>query len=154
MKAAMRIHIGLATVLLFTLVVPGTWASCPSGQESLVLKTEDGWDTACGKPAKVKKKVKVTPPYPTRPELRKYKGSVILQIVVTRKGRVEPHEVISEEPKGFGLADAVIDAVKKWRYKPATVNKQPVDSYETEPPRVFRRPNYLTPAAMAGAICC
>lgn len=95
----------------------------------VVIGGEDGQTMVCGKPAKVKKKVDPTPPYPDRSEQREYEGMVILQALVTQEGAVESVSVIIEEPKDIGLADATIKAVKQWRYKPAIVDKKRVASY-------------------------
>ena len=122
---------GFAIIVLLLLGSSTVGASCPPGQESLVIKTEDSHGIACGTRAKPKKKVDPIPPYPERPEQRQYRGLVILQALVNQKGRVDSIDVISEKPENLGLADSAIAAVKQWRFKPAKVNKRPVDSYET-----------------------
>jgi TonB family protein len=53
-------------------------------------------------------------------------GSVVLKIVVGTDGSVTDASVVSGLP--HGLTDAAIEAVRKWRFRPALTNNQPVES--------------------------
>ncbi|MEX0361333.1 MAG: energy transducer TonB [Allomuricauda sp.] len=71
---------------------------------------------------KLIKKSKVK--YPPKLFKEGISGTVVLQITVNTKGRAQdikvessPHELCSE---------AAIESVKKWRFKPATINNKPV----------------------------
>lgn len=58
------------------------------------------------------------PSYPALAQRAGVHGIVLLQVKVTRDGQVEVQKVMQGEPV---LADAAIDAVKRWRAKPAWV---------------------------------
>ena len=68
------------------------------------------------------------PDYPL--EARKAKiesASVRLEITVTEKGDADPRDIRVVEDPGSGFADKAIIAVKKWKFKPATLkNGKPV----------------------------
>ena len=68
------------------------------------------------------------PDYPL--EARKVKiesASVMLEITVTEKGDADPSEIRVIKDPGNGFADEAIIAVKKWKFKPATLkNGKPV----------------------------
>lgn len=68
---------------------------------------------------------KVNPDYP--PELRREGVTGVVTIVATidRTGRLlEPRVVRSSDPR---LDDLAVAAVRKWRFKPGTMNGEPVD---------------------------
>jgi protein TonB len=92
------------------------------------------WDlaglfTACDK--------SVTPPRVTREERPNYprdaiaakvQGAVWVQAVVTREGKPDDLRVVRSLDTVSGLDRAAIDAAKRWRFKPATRDGQPVPS--------------------------
>jgi len=53
---------------------------------------------------------------------------VMLQAVIGKDGRIENLQMISGHPM---LAPAAIEAVRQWRYRPYTLNGEPVE-VETE----------------------
>jgi TonB family protein len=61
--------------------------------------------------------------YPPTAVPDKLQGQVIVRIVVSETGDVETAEVISGNPV---LANAAVDAVKQWKFKPYIRNGQPV----------------------------
>jgi len=70
-------------------------------------------------------------PHPDYPlEARKAKiesASVRLEITETEKGDADPSDIRVVEDPGSGFADRAIFAVKKWKFKPATLkNGKPV----------------------------
>ncbi len=67
---------------------------------------------------------RVEPVYPEAARRIHLAGTVILQTVIDENGRVTNVEVI--KGLGFGLQQAAIDAVSRWRFEPATMNGRPV----------------------------
>ena len=70
-------------------------------------------------------------PHPIYPELAQrvgIQGVVILQVRMTKDGRVEVVKLEQGEPT---LAEAAITAVKQWRGKPAWINEKPVEVVST-----------------------
>jgi len=61
-------------------------------------------------------------------EARKSKtqGMVMLLLVVGRDGR--PYDIRVGQSLGMGLDEKAMDAVKRWRFRPATLNGQPVET--------------------------
>jgi TonB family protein len=59
---------------------------------------------------------------PKRPAT-KTKGTVLLRVIVATDGSVSEVSVISGDPD---LAQAAMDAVRQWRYKPTTLNGTPM----------------------------
>jgi len=59
-------------------------------------------------------------------EARKAKaqGMVLLVLVVGKDGR--PHDIRVGQSPGMGLDEKAIEAVNRWRFRPATLNGQPV----------------------------
>jgi TonB family protein len=60
---------------------------------------------------------RVDPDYPLQAKALKIEGVVVVRIRIDKDGRVEKAEVISGDPH---LSQAALDAVRHWRYKPAT----------------------------------
>ena len=58
-------------------------------------------------------------------------GTVLLRVVVTADGRVGDLEIFRSPYRGESLAQAAVDAVRQWRYVPATQGGRPVDVYFT-----------------------
>jgi TonB family protein len=70
-------------------------------------------------------------PRPAYPELAKrahIQGVVILQVKVKTDGSIEVQKILQGEPV---LADAAIDAVKRWRANPALINGTRVETIST-----------------------
>ena len=66
----------------------------------------------------------VTPQYPPEAGRARIEGTVVLMAVIGTDGTVKDMRVESGLPI---LAQAAIDAVKQWRYRPYTVNGEPVE---------------------------
>jgi TonB family protein len=66
----------------------------------------------------------VPPAYPQMAREAGIQGTVRLNIVIDKQGRVSNISVISGHPL---LIPAAIEAVKQWEYKPALLNGQPVE---------------------------
>jgi TonB family protein len=58
-------------------------------------------------------------------------GVVILQATVDANGAVEDLKVLRADHEGFGIPQAVMDAVMKYRFKPATKDGVRVKTHVT-----------------------
>jgi TonB family protein len=56
-------------------------------------------------------------------------GVVIVEAVINKAGNVESVRVLKGLP--MGLDTAAVETVKKWKFKPATLNGKPVTVYYT-----------------------
>ena len=54
----------------------------------------------------------------------KFQGMVTLMVVVGKDGR--PYDIRVRQSLGMGLDEKAIEAVRNWRFRPATMNGQPV----------------------------
>ena len=68
--------------------------------------------------------LKVEPEYSEDARKAKYSGTVLLSIVVDANGL--PHNIHVVRPLGLGLDEKAIEAVMKWRFRPALKGGQPV----------------------------
>jgi len=66
----------------------------------------------------------VTPTYPPEAGRARIEGTVVLQAVIGKDGSVQDVQVESGLPI---LAQAAVDAVKHWRYRPYLLNGEPVE---------------------------
>jgi protein TonB len=81
---------------------------------------------------KVQRPTAISQPQPLYPELARrtrMQGTVILEAVINRDGLVEDIRVL--KPLGYGLTESAIEAVRKWRFSPATLDGNPVAVYYT-----------------------
>jgi periplasmic protein TonB len=67
---------------------------------------------------------RVRPVYPMQARLKKLHGTVVLQAVISKQGKVDSLQLVSGD---VSLAQAAADAVKQWRYKPYSHNGEPAD---------------------------
>jgi protein TonB len=66
----------------------------------------------------------VKPPYPPLARQARVQGMVVIQAVIGKDGTIQNLRVVSGHPM---LAQAALEAVKQWRYKPYYLNGEPVD---------------------------
>jgi protein TonB len=66
----------------------------------------------------------VKPTYPRLAIISRVQGSVILEAVIDREGRVKNLTVLSGHPL---LVRTAFEAVQQWRYRPTLLNGQPVE---------------------------
>lgn len=66
---------------------------------------------------------KVQPVYPPEARRMHVKGDVVIDAVVTADGQVDQLNVVSGNPL---LTEAATDAVRRWRYKPYSLNGKPI----------------------------
>jgi TonB family protein len=69
--------------------------------------------------------------WPRAAQYSRRQGVVIVRATVDANGLVESVEVLRADDEDFGIPQAVMDAVKKYRFKPATKNGVRVRTYAT-----------------------
>ncbi len=67
---------------------------------------------------------KVSPKYPKVAKKARIQGTVRLEAVISREGKIVDLKVLSGDPV---LVKSSLDAVQKWRYKTTTLNGRPVE---------------------------
>lgn len=68
---------------------------------------------------------KVAPVYPLESKMKHISGTVLLHQVISKEGTIESLEVISAPSDD--LAEAAVEAVSQWRYKPYVRNGAPTE---------------------------
>jgi TonB family protein len=66
---------------------------------------------------------KVQPVYPAEAKRMHVQGSVVIDATVTAQGQVDELKLVSGDPM---LAPAAMDAVRRWKYTPYSLNGQPI----------------------------
>jgi TonB family protein len=64
------------------------------------------------------------PEFPAKANKENYQGMVVLNVIVDEGGKISRIALV--RPQGMGMEEAAIEAVQKWRFKPALKNGQPV----------------------------
>jgi protein TonB len=67
---------------------------------------------------------RVEPVYPEDAKARRVQGVVALDVQIGGDGAVKNIAVVEGDPE---LADAAVEAVRQWRYRPYTVDGKPVE---------------------------
>lgn len=74
------------------------------------------------------------PPYPEECRCRGQQGTVVVKVLVSPRGTAE--SVVLSRSSGFGPLDrAAIEAVRRWRFRAATMGGIPIESYVMVPIR-------------------
>ncbi|PYQ50573.1 MAG: energy transducer TonB [Acidobacteria bacterium] len=68
---------------------------------------------------------RVEPTYPDTARKAKIAGVVIVEAIIDKDGNVDKAKVL--KGLSMGLSEAAVDAVRKWKFKPGTMNGEPVD---------------------------
>ena len=79
---------------------------------------------------------RVEPEYPNEAKAHHVQGSVVLDLLVGRDGRVER---LSRVQGDLGLTASATDAVRQWRFKPVIRNGRPA-GFETQITLTFALP--------------
>jgi len=69
---------------------------------------------------------RVEPQYSEEARKARYEGTVVLQAIIRKDGKVDVLNLVRS--LGFGLDQNAIEALKQWRFRPATKDGQAVDS--------------------------
>ena len=75
-------------------------------------------------------KSKVQPVYPELARKMNITGTVKVEVVIAPNGSVKDAKVVGGHPV---LANAALDAVKKWRFEPASIESSGVVDFKFEP---------------------
>lgn len=67
----------------------------------------------------------IKPVYPEIARKARIEGVVILEITVSKQGKVRDVKVL--RGLAMGLTEAAVEAVKQWEYEPSTLNGRPVE---------------------------
>lgn len=74
-----------------------------------------GWNQVTTQPAVL---IRVEPEYSEQARQNKFQGTVLLRVVIDEKGT--PREIGVSRPLGMGLDEKAMEAVRQWRFRPAT----------------------------------
>lgn len=74
------------------------------------------------------------PEYPYKARRRGVEGRVVVRLLVSAEGRVERADIVSADPPGV-FEDAVLRAVRRWRFEPGRVAEEPVPTWVLVPLR-------------------
>jgi TonB family protein len=66
---------------------------------------------------------RVQPVYPAEARRMRVQGSVVIDAIVTEQGQVDELKLVSGDSM---LAEAAMDAVRRWRYTPYSLNGKPI----------------------------
>ncbi|MCP4107829.1 MAG: energy transducer TonB [Desulfobacteraceae bacterium] len=94
-------------------------------------KKEYGIEDVEQKPEILKK---VEPRYPDRARRRNIKGNVTVKFLVSAKGHVTKPSIVKASPKGF-FEKSVLQAVRRWHFKPGYHKGKPVATWVVLPIR-------------------
>ncbi|MGH9679002.1 MAG: energy transducer TonB, partial [Candidatus Acidiferrales bacterium] len=67
---------------------------------------------------------RTTPEYPARARAAHIQGDVVLRAIIDKEGKISEVHVLSGDEL---LAEAAVEAVKQWRYKPMFSDGQPAE---------------------------
>jgi protein TonB len=110
--------------------VPGASAAKTTGSDLLEVPEDFADDQIVHR---------VHPAYPKQARARKLHGTVVLEAVVNKQGKVDSLQLVSGDPV---LAQAAADAVKQWRYKPYLHNGDYTE-FQTRVTVDFKEPQVL-----------
>lgn len=74
---------------------------------------------------------RVAPVYPEAARRARQQAELVLQAVILRDGSVTEVQVLRCSLPGLGFEQSAVEAVRQWRYRPATRNGEPVEVYLT-----------------------
>ena len=108
---------GTAALLVIVAVIAGTGTVRVQAQEP-------------GSEIARRVKTRVQPVYPELARRMNLTGTVKVQVVVAPNGTVKDAKIVGGHPV---LANAAMDAVKKWRFEPATMESSGTVDFKFEP---------------------
>jgi protein TonB len=89
---------------------------CPEGQLAS--------DRGCVVPPEITDRVEAK--YPREARKRGIEGTVVVEATVEVDGTVGEVKVVHTTKPGVGFEEAVVTAVRQWRYKPGRIGDEPV----------------------------
>lgn len=98
--------------VLLLVIIPFTWCKPASAQDGRKVK------------------VSVQPAYPELARKNKIQGMTRLQVVIAPDGAVKDIKVLGGNPV---LVEASVEAVKKWKYEPASEETTAILKFEFRP---------------------
>jgi protein TonB len=99
------------------------------GQDAITLRRASG--TSSAQPDYLRNP---PPPYPEECRCRGEQGTVMVKVLVSPRGTAQ--SVALSRSSGFGPLDrAALDAVRRWRFRAATMGGMPIESYVMVPIR-------------------
>jgi TonB family protein len=98
--------------VLLLVIIPFTWCKPTSAQDGRKVK------------------ISVQPAYPELAKKNKIQGLARLQVVIAPDGAVKDIKVLGGNPV---LVEASVEAVKKWRYEPASGETTAILKFEFKP---------------------
>lgn len=114
----------LATVMLLGLSLPAlAQAEQPQPDQKKTEQKAPGRIRVSSGVAAGLKTYDEAPVYPVEAKAKGIQGNVILKATIDTKGKMAELKLIEGDPV---LAEAAIEAVKKWRYRPYVLNGEPV----------------------------
>jgi TonB family protein len=119
-------NVFVAAPTLPVLLLPEYWRPYISGQPNEVSLCKATTQTVRvgGVVASASLLKEVRPTYPPEAKAFLLKGVVALQAEITETGDVGTLVIL--KPLGAGLDESAVEAVSQWKYKPTTLNGQPV----------------------------
>lgn len=75
--------------------------------------------------------------YPRKALLKGQSGSVIFKMDINKDGSPFNIRIIGSEPEGV-FDKSALNAIKKWKFKPAIKNGQAIKQYDTQYTMVFK----------------
>ncbi len=76
---------------------------------------------------------KVAPAYPELARKAQVEGTVYLDLLVDKEGKVRDIKILKPSGSNVGFEEAAIEAVKKWSFSPAIQNGKPIAVWMTLP---------------------
>ena len=116
--ATLRLVLAFITLLGATITLRAQQAAEPASKESAPDRTA----VPVINPGILVKKV--PPKYPKQARKQHIEGTVVLRATITKDGTISDLQLVSGHPM---LAQAALDAVKKWKYRPYLKDGQAVE---------------------------
>ena len=107
-------------------------ASAGAGSGEAIGKGSTGPFSASIREATPAYRANPSPEYPAIARRRGYEGTVLVEVLVSRDGRVE--DLRLSQSSGYPILDqAAMTSIKGWLFEPATVNREKVDMWVKVP---------------------